>query len=108
MQIKEATAELAAPVKAAQQKAKARKKAIQDALITEGAPVRRSSRAAAAVTTAKLSKRPADFDSQSESDNPDPDSAAASSGEEGPSTKHEAAYDPTGLHGLQVQYCHGH
>ena len=99
MQIAEASAEFVAPLKAAQQQEKARKQAIQKSLQKMG-PVRRSSRAAAAVTRAKMSQQPA---GHSDSDN----ASEGSSGRESPSSSKEQAheaqhevYDPTG--GFQI------
>ena len=83
-----------APLKAAKQRAKAEKQAIRRSLVIEGAPLRRSSRAAAAATSAKLSEKPdADSDSQEGSDEK---ASASDSAEDSPSRQHDS-YDTLGI-----------
>lgn len=91
-QIEEASAEFVAPLKAAQQQAKARKRAFEKSFVASGGPVRRSTRAAAAATTAKLSKQP-----EADEDSPETSGDEASQSSEGnePLAPHEA-YDPAG------------
>ncbi|KAK9841590.1 hypothetical protein WJX74_008428 [Apatococcus lobatus] len=90
LKIEEASAEFVAPLKAAQQQAKARKRAFDKSFVTAGAPVRRSTRAGAAATTAKLSKQP-----DANLTSPELSSDEESLGSEGnePLEPHEA-YDP--------------